>query len=85
MHGLLSYLSDDAHPWAPRPLGIIDEVVEEPPGAAHTDPEGAALALKEAILRHLSELEGMDPEALVASRREKYYAMGAWEDTAADG
>ncbi len=65
--------------------GIIDEVVPEPAGGAHVDPEGAALALKDAILSHVSELDDLDSEALVASRREKYYAMGAWDDTSADG
>ena len=60
--------------------GIIDEVIPEPPGGAHLDPEGAADALGEAITRHLNELVGRDPEQLVEERREKYYAMGAWEE-----
>jgi acetyl-CoA carboxylase carboxyl transferase subunit alpha len=65
--------------------GIIDEVIREPAGGAHLEPEGAALALKDAIVRNLNEIQGLDPEQLVAARREKYYAMGAWEDTPADG
>jgi len=36
----------------------------------------------EAIVRHLGELEGRDPEDLVRERREKYYAMGRWEERA---
>jgi acetyl-CoA carboxylase carboxyl transferase subunit alpha len=65
--------------------GIIDEVVVEPQGGAHIDPEGAAAALREAILRQLSDLDELDASQLVETRRAKYYAMGAWEETGADG
>ncbi len=60
--------------------GIIDEVIPEPPGGAHLDPEAASKALGEALVRHLDELDGRDPEELVRDRREKYYAMGRWEE-----
>ena len=59
--------------------GVIDEVIPEPPGGAHLDPEAAARSVGEAIVRHLHELEGRDPEVLVRERREKYYAMGRWD------
>jgi acetyl-CoA carboxylase carboxyl transferase subunit alpha len=59
--------------------GIIDEVISEPPGGAHLDPETAARAVGEALVRHLDELDGRSPEVLVRERREKYYAMGRWE------
>lgn len=65
--------------------GIIDEVVAEPEGGAHEDPEGAAEALREALLRHLGELEKLDAAELVETRRAKYYAMGAWEETSPNG
>jgi acetyl-CoA carboxylase carboxyl transferase subunit alpha len=65
--------------------GIIDEVIVEPQGGAHIDPEGAAAALREAILRQLSDLDELDASQLVETRRAKYYAMGAWEETGADG
>ena len=60
--------------------GIIDELVPEPPGGAHLDPEFAAQAVGEALIRNLDELVGRDPEELVRERREKYYAMGQWEE-----
>ncbi len=60
--------------------GIIDEIVPEPPGGAHLDPEFAAQAVGEALIRNLDELVGRDPEELVRERREKYYAMGQWEE-----
>jgi acetyl-CoA carboxylase carboxyl transferase subunit alpha len=65
--------------------GIVDELVEEPGGGAHLDPEGAATHLRAAILKHLAELDGLSPEDLVRSRRDKYYAMGEWEEPGADG
>ena len=63
-------------------FGIVDEVVPEPPGGAHLDADATAVALGEALERHLSELEGVPPEALIERRREKFYAMGRWEETA---
>jgi acetyl-CoA carboxylase carboxyl transferase subunit alpha len=60
--------------------GIIDEVIPEPPGGAHLDPESAAQAVGEALVRNLGELVDRDPEVLVRERREKYYAMGEWEE-----
>jgi len=60
--------------------GIIDEIVPEPPGGAHLDPEFAAQAVGQALVRNLDELVGRDPEELVRERREKYYAMGQWEE-----
>jgi acetyl-CoA carboxylase carboxyl transferase subunit alpha len=64
--------------------GIIDEIVPEPPGGAHLDPEFAAQAVGEALVRNLDELFGRDPEDLVRERREKYYAMGQWEERVDD-
>jgi len=61
-------------------LGVVDEVVEEPTGGAHADPDAAIAAVGEAIRRHLEQLDGVEPETLVARRREKYYGMGAWEE-----
>lgn len=61
-------------------LGVVDEIVPEPPAGAHEAPEEAARALGEALERHLDELEELDVEELVERRREKYYAMGEWEE-----
>ncbi len=63
-------------------FGIVDEVIAESGGGAHLDPEAAGLAVGAAIGRHLDELEGLSGDELVARRREKYYAMGRWNDTA---
>ena len=61
-------------------LGVIDAVVPEPPGGAHRDWEGAAAALRAALLEHLAALEGRPPEALVRERYEKYRRLGVVEE-----
>jgi acetyl-CoA carboxylase carboxyl transferase alpha subunit len=48
-------------------LHIIDEVIAEPE-PAHLAPAETAASLKEAVVRHLDELKGINPERLVGSR-----------------
>jgi acetyl-CoA carboxylase carboxyl transferase subunit alpha len=59
-----------------KKLGLIDEIVSEPMGGAHRDPEPALTALGDAIAAALAPLRPMTPEALKARRREKFLAMG---------
>ncbi len=61
-------------------LGIIDEVVKEPLGGAHRDPKAMAETLKEAIERHLKELEKIEVEELIRLRYEKFRKMGTFID-----
>lgn len=61
-------------------LGVVDEVVPEPRGGAHENPEAAIEAVGAAIAKHLKELAKLKPEKLIKTRREKYYEMGAWEE-----
>jgi len=74
---------------APRllELGLIDEVVPEPLGGAHKQPEKTTAALKESLLRHVAEATEMPPEELLAARFERYRAVGRYrtlETTDAD-
>jgi acetyl-CoA carboxylase carboxyl transferase subunit alpha len=57
-------------------LGVVDEVIPEPAEGAHTDAEGTARALREAIARHLDLLTERDPEVLLADRHARYRRMG---------
>jgi acetyl-CoA carboxylase carboxyl transferase subunit alpha len=57
-------------------LGVVDAVVPEPEGGAHTDPDGAALMLREGILAALEDVESLDPERRRRERRAKYRVMG---------
>jgi len=58
-------------------LKVIDEIIVEPVGGAHSDPEAAAEALGEALRRHLRELRRIKIEKLLKRREEKYLSMGA--------
>ena len=60
-------------------LGVVDEIVPEPPGGAHADPEGATAAVGEAIERHLRELLELTPEERRERRYRKVRALGAIE------
>ena len=57
-------------------FGLIDGIVKEPIGGAHTDPEKMAKALKRHIKGQLEELMQIDPENLVSTRISKYENMG---------
>jgi acetyl-CoA carboxylase carboxyl transferase subunit alpha len=57
-------------------LGVIDFIVPEPEGGAHTDPDGSATLLREAIAAALDEIEGLDPVERRRQRRAKYRVMG---------
>ena len=60
-------------------LGIIDEIVPEPVGAAHRDPLEASQTVKDAILRNLADLDVLSPAELKSTRYDKFRAMGRFE------
>ena len=57
-------------------LGLVDELVPEPPPGAHAHPEAAIAALRGALVRHLDALRDVDPAALVAARMQRYRQAG---------
>jgi len=61
-------------------LKVIDEIIKEPVGGAHTDPDATGEAVREALIRHAAELRKIRPEKLVRRRAEKYGAMGAFTE-----
>lgn len=62
-------------------LKVIDEVIAEPLGGAHLDPEATGEALREALIRHMTELRKLRTPKLIQRRSEKYAAMGAYVET----
>ncbi|MFA4838676.1 MAG: acetyl-CoA carboxylase carboxyltransferase subunit alpha [Candidatus Neomarinimicrobiota bacterium] len=62
-------------------LGISDEILPEPLGGAHRNPEQAALILKTAILKYLAELKSVPTDELIRMRVEKYGKMGTWSES----
>jgi acetyl-CoA carboxylase carboxyl transferase subunit alpha len=61
-------------------LKVIDEIVPEPVGGAHTNHEASAAALQESLIRNLEDLRRHKPDKLVRRRREKFLKMGAWAE-----
>jgi acetyl-CoA carboxylase carboxyl transferase subunit alpha len=59
-------------------LGIVDRVVEEPPGGAHQDARSAAKILDAALSDALAELLQLTPDELVEQRYQRFRAMGAF-------
>ena len=58
-------------------LGVIDGIVKEPLGGAHSNFDAAAAALKEAIIEAFSELSELSAEQLVEERYQKFARMGS--------
>ncbi|HHE47692.1 MAG TPA: acetyl-CoA carboxylase carboxyl transferase subunit alpha, partial [Candidatus Acetothermia bacterium] len=63
---------------APRllELGVIDEVIPEPLGGAHVDPDATAQAIRDAVKRHVSELEGLPLDERRKLRYSRYRNAG---------
>ena len=59
-------------------LGVIDGIVPEPEGGAHTDPDEAARLLGESLRESLEELESMTSDDLKRSRRARFRSLGVY-------
>ena len=57
-------------------FGVVDELVPEPPGGAHRDPDESARRVGDAIERHLDALAPLDGAQLAEDRYRKYRAIG---------
>ena len=68
-----AFKPDAAHCLA---LGVVDAIVAEPEGGAHTDADEAARLLKAGLLEALAEVEGLDPLERRRERRRKYRLLG---------
>jgi acetyl-CoA carboxylase carboxyl transferase subunit alpha len=60
-------------------LGVVDAIVPEPPGGAHTDPDAAAALLKESLEESLDELTGLRGDELRSRRRARFRSLGTPE------
>jgi acetyl-CoA carboxylase carboxyl transferase subunit alpha len=57
-------------------LKIVDRIVPEPAGGAHSDPQAAITAVGDAIEAELKDLMDMSPDDLRKQRAERFYAIG---------
>ncbi len=60
-------------------LGIIDEIIDEPVGGAHRDPETAIASTQEAIVRHLKLLKRRKIKRIVEQRYNKFAKIGRFK------
>lgn len=68
-----------------RRLGVIDEILPEPPGGAQRDPDVVADAIRDALRRSLAALDAEPVDTLLERRYNKYRAMGQIIDSTLDG
>ena len=59
-------------------FGLIDGIIKEPLGGAHSNPEEAVKMVKKLIKKEVPELMAMDPEERIAARINKYSQMGEY-------
>lgn len=67
--------------WDLKNLGILDQILPEPVGGAHSDPLKAASVLKESVLEHLQELEQIAPAQRRELRYQKFRNIGVFLET----
>lgn len=66
-----------------KELGIVDEVVNEPVGGAHRNPQAAAANLQGWILAQIQQLKGLPLDELVDRRYERFRKLGRVIETPA--
>ncbi len=59
-------------------LGLIDEIIEEPLGGAHRDVDQIATTLEQYLAQALTELNSLDPDALITRRRARFQEFGVF-------
>ena len=63
-------------------LSVVDEVIKEPYGGAHNDPIASGEFLRDALRRHLGELDKLSEKQLLDSRYQRYRKLGVYTERA---
>jgi acetyl-CoA carboxylase carboxyl transferase subunit alpha len=61
-------------------FGLVDEVLPEPLGAAHRDPDAMADVIRNAILKHLTDVDQLDIEQLLEQRQRRLAGFGQYKE-----
>ncbi len=61
-------------------FGVVDEIVPEPPGGAHLDPNAVMVNLKKVLLKYIKELNVLSKKDLLASRYKKFREIGEFKE-----
>jgi acetyl-CoA carboxylase carboxyl transferase subunit alpha len=62
-----------------KKLKLVDEIIKEPLGGAHTDREKTFLSVRDAIVKSYEDLKNLSPKELVKQRMDKYANMGVFK------
>jgi len=65
-------------------FGIVDEIIGEPQGGAHRDPESVANELKKTLSRMIKELSSLPKKDLLDARYEKFRKIGEFTEEKKD-
>ena len=57
-------------------FGIIDEIIKEPQGGAHSNPDEIAKTLKRHLKKAIAALQLKDVDTMISERIDKYAAIG---------
>jgi acetyl-CoA carboxylase carboxyl transferase subunit alpha len=63
-----------------KKLGLVDDVLKEPNGAAHRDPQAMAATMKESMVKHLAELSKQPITTLLDARQARLRGFGVFRD-----
>ncbi|HEX6259214.1 MAG TPA: acetyl-CoA carboxylase carboxyltransferase subunit alpha [Woeseiaceae bacterium] len=61
-------------------FGLVDEVLPEPLGAAHRDPQASAEVIRNALLKHLQDLDERDTDTLLQQRQARLAGFGQFKE-----
>ena len=61
-------------------FGLVDEVLQEPLGAAHRDPEAMADVIRNALLKHLHDVDQFNIDELLAERQRRLAGFGQFKE-----
>ena len=66
-----------------KKLGVVDEVIPEPMGGAHYEPDSASQSLDVSLKNHLKDLKKLSTAKLLDARYERYRKLGVYQETVA--
>ena len=61
-------------------FGLVDDVLTEPLGGAHRDPQAVAETVRNALLKHLEELDQLPPDQLLERRQRRLASFGQFKE-----
>lgn len=61
-------------------FGLVDEVLPEPLGAAHRNAAGMGDVIRNAVLKHLDDLDRLDADELIEQRLQRLASFGNFKD-----